>query len=272
MGFDNDSAPEGLLGPYSHVQCVEACMNNEMAYSQFKRDRKYNEILEHVSAEQGIQYLRCTQEQFPQLFNQIDWLQIQQSDRIGNPVRHNYQDFLTGANLKDYEFSPSIFRYVYFGLLILQHLKKANLFTPRIVEIGGGYGGQLYIINILADLFGIEIAEYLLVDLNSVVRHQEKYLNDMGVSNFQPCSFENVRDNIYDFKSHDLLVSNYALGEFSENIQNMYIEKVVKKCKHCFVVWNTPQINAYFTSPNFYICDEKPQTNGGVNKLIVDVL
>ena len=38
--------------------------------------------------------------------------------------------------------------------------------------------------------------------------------------------------------SYDLLVSNYALSELSLEIQREYIEKVLKRCKRFYLVFN----------------------------------
>jgi len=249
---------------YSHVQCAHECLTSDEVYKTFKRDTRYTEVLEHVSPDLGLKYLTLIKREFPEIFDQLDWEVLHKNDCIGNPHTHNYENFLTCPNPN---FSPSNFRYVHTGLRILQYLKEGNLSSPRIVEIGGGYGGQLYIINALSKHFDINIEQWFLIDLKTIALHQEKYLKDMGVNNFECCSFEDIRDGVKECESHDLLVSNYALAEVSKDIQDMYIEKVAPKCSNYFVIWNTPQIHPYFSSPRFTHSSEGV-SSGPHNKLI----
>src|SRR5207247_1982417 len=88
----------------------------------------------------------------------------------------------------------------------------------RIVEIGGGYGGQCAVVSAVATP-----ASYTLVDLDPVLRLQQAYLREFRVSNV---SFAPARD-LDPSAGYDLVISNYAFSECMRRVQRHYLERVL---------------------------------------------
>lgn len=110
-------------------------------------------------------------------------------------------------------------------LRMLYYAQKALQKNPRsIVEIGGGVGQFFAVLRAI----GYQ-GDYYIFDLPDVQEFQAAYLRQVegqtGLSLSQRLQF-------------DFCVSFYALGEFDDEMKEWYIESVVKKCPHGFVVWN----------------------------------
>jgi hypothetical protein len=109
--------------------------------TNFKINRIYTEVLEHISQKEGYDY-------YNYIIKYVQYDQIKEfcnlNDRFGNPNLVNIEGILC---------SPTSLRYIYFAYLIIQHFIKQNIHNPDIIEIGGGYGGLLLAINYLAPKF-----------------------------------------------------------------------------------------------------------------------
>lgn len=120
------------------------------------------------------------------------------------------------------EVSGPCWRMVYYARQILARDPK------YIVEIGGGVG-QFYAILRALGYAG----EYYIFDLRQVKEFQYAYLQEVeyqtGLS--LPQKFSN------DFSSA-FCVSFYALGEFDDETKEWYVENIIKKCPHGFILWN----------------------------------
>ncbi len=116
------------------------------------------------------------------------------------------------------EISGTCWRMIYYAGLVLDRNPKS------IVEIGGGVGQFYAILRALG-----YTRDYYIFDLQEVKEFQAAYLRQVegqtGLSLSQRLQF-------------DFCVSFYALGEFDDELKDWYIESVVKKCAHGFVVWN----------------------------------
>jgi hypothetical protein len=109
-------------------------------------------------------------------------------------------------------------RMIYYARQVMQRE------PPSIVEIGGGAGEFYAVLRAL----GYE-GEYYIYDLSRVKAFQYSYLRTLG-----------YRTKLY-LKQHryfDFCVSFYALGEFDDILKSSYIETVLNKCEHGFVLWN----------------------------------
>jgi len=253
---------------YPHVKFISECLDNTDLYKNFKRNKDYRKILEHVSYKLSIEYITCLKQEFSSYLSNIDWESIKRNDMFGNPITYDYRIFLQDiVKLESYIFSPTIFRYVHTGLRILKYIQEKNLTNVKIIEIGGGYGGQLYIINILTKLFDLTIKEWTIVDLDIITKHQDKYLRDLNVKNFSTITYNDVRDRRTSIENYDLLVSSYGLSELNEEIKNLYIELIAKKCDNFYLIWNSKTIHDFFTGENFSHEIEKPLT-GPFNKIV----
>lgn len=113
------------------------------------------------------------------------------------------------------------------GLRMLYYAGKVlQLNASSIVEIGGGVG-QFYA---LLRAIGYQ-GDYMILDLPDVQAFQRDYLAE--VSRQTGLSLPLVERSEY-----ELCVSFYALGEFDDELKTYYVENVIKKCRHGFILWN----------------------------------
>ena len=96
---------------------VNQCLNNEELFKNFKQNKIYKHILEHVSNELGSEYLKIIKEQTPSIIKKIDKVKI--------------NDLVGGSNLVDYKdvghVSPSSLRYAKVLSDILMLFKKKKI-------------------------------------------------------------------------------------------------------------------------------------------------
>jgi FkbM family methyltransferase len=117
--------------------------------------------------------------------------------------------------------SGTALRMIHYAQMVLERN------PPSIVEIGGGVG-QFY-----ATLRALGYqGRYFIFDLEEVKEFQDRYLAEverqtgLSLPRFQYPS------------SYEFCVSFYALGEFDDQTKAWYVEHVVRKCAHGFIVWN----------------------------------
>lgn len=144
------------------------------------------------------------------LWGQVYWFaqhsfQLQVIDNIGFSKPNNF-------------LSLSAKRMVYYA----QEILKRN--PSSICEIGGGVG-QFYVILRALGWKG----EYLIIDLPEVFEFQLKYLAEV---NKQTGIDTKMGLDHYP----DMLVSFYAVGEFSDEDKNLYLSET--KAKHGYIAWN----------------------------------
>ena len=109
-------------------------LKNQNAFKNFKRNYSYREILEHVSKDQGLEYLKILQKRNDGLLKKA-LKTVLVNDYVGNPIKFNYPDF-------SMQLSPTTLRYVKVAS-DLRILFGENL--GNVAEIGCGYGGQALI-------------------------------------------------------------------------------------------------------------------------------
>lgn len=210
--------------------CLQAAENDEY-FLNFKRHPLYVIILEHLTYEQGEQYLQVIQSEYPEILEGCD--KFRENDLLGNPKIFDYGDI--GF------FSPTTLRY----MKVAAELRKRfgpQLQQMNIVEIGGGYGGQC---KVLADLYGF--GSYTIIDLAQSNALSKKYLNLLGVTNVHFIS--NTELDLAG--KYDLVISNYAFSELETHEQIQYWEKVIKPTSHGYFTLNfvTNKSFAHFSLP-----------------------
>ena len=141
------------------------------------------------------------------------------NDKIGSPAVQDYPALG--------KFCPTTLRYIYFTGEILEMFNLES--GCKIVEIGCGYGGQCAIISRL-----VNFSCYELIDLDFVVPLMDKYLNDLQIKNVEPRSMELCGV----CKEYDLFISNYGLSECDRDVQEVYIKKIVSRCKRGYITYN----------------------------------
>ena len=208
------------------LACFEIASLDSL-FQRFKQISEYNHILEHVTPEQGLDYLKEV------LQLQVAYEDIlaycKQNDSVGKPLLCQYSP--------DLICSPTSLRYVFHANLILRHIKQLGLQTVKIVEVGGGYGGLLLAIHFFAPKYGIQIQKYTILDLHEVTFLQKKYLSLFPV--VFPYSVQNGESYGKEIEETDLFfISNYCLSEVPIPIFESYVRELLPKCSHGFLAWN----------------------------------
>lgn len=239
-----------------YVSIVNIAAENQETFNRFRSNRQYRKILEHVTKDFGYKYLSEIKEldkDYANLFARVTHV-----DSIGGPLRYRFKQLG--------KLSPTTIRYMYV------HLRLRNLFGSlggyRIIEIGGGFGGQAALsISLESDL------HWRIYDLPSVIKLQQKFTDDLGLST--KMSFSSGLE--LESNSGDLLISNYALSEISRNLQMEYISSVIQNCPRGYMTWNLISerngdglsvVEVLGLIPNSIAFDEFPLTDEG-NKIIV---
>ncbi len=192
---------------------------NDALFSTFKRDPVIIQMYQHVSKKLGKQYLNFIQKEYPDLLPHF--AAFRQNDQLGNPITHKFGRLapLSATNL----------RYI----KIAGDIKKSfgDLSGKRVIEIGGGYGGQC---KVLSDLFAFK--EYVIVDLPEVLELARTYLKKLNVPHV---TFRTLEELSQDTR-YDLIISNYAFTECCRNIQEGYLQKALLKAECGYLICNSP--------------------------------
>jgi hypothetical protein len=234
---------------YREAIIQNLCLNsNEW---NFKKNRYYNDILEHVSNNQGYDYLQYIINKFNLFYtnNKNYLIEIcNQNDLYGQPNKTYFNDFC--------ECSPTNLRYILHSLLILEYCNKINLTDIDFVEIGGGYGGLAFFLYKLAKIYNITIKSYIIFDLPEPMILQKKYLNLHNID----INTLNIYDDI-NINKNSFLISNYAYSEISHDLQQLYTNKVINPyISHGFMVWNFIEFYNFCDNKNFIKENEYPLT------------
>jgi hypothetical protein len=230
----------------------DICKNGDL--TNFKILDKYREILEHVTPELGNQYLAYIRSMTS--INDTDiaaYCSI--NDTVGGSIKVRYEDLYV---------SPSSLRYIFHAHLILTHMKSLKIYSTNIVEVGGGYGGLCLAVHYFANVYGLSINSYTIIDLPNPLKLQRLYLSKVSASlnvNFVDAS--NYGEQI---GNKDLfLICNYCFSEISSENQKGYIQNLFPKVSHGFMTWNF--IPVYNFKPDIKVEAEYPLT-GKDNKYV----
>lgn len=197
--------------------------NDNKIFRHFRRDEIYNKVLEHVTQEQGEEYLAVINKNEENKFSDADWSEFSKNDGYGDPRMFSYV-----LNDKTCSISPTTLRYakVLNDIIKLFDIDKIK----SAAEIGIGYAGQCRILTSY-----ININSYSLYDLPEVLCLAKKYLSGFG-------STEKINfidgTNITVEREYDFAISNYAFSELIRVVQDIYLEKVILKSKAGYITWN----------------------------------
>jgi putative sugar O-methyltransferase len=206
----------------------ENANSNDLVFNGFKSNPSFTEILEHTTYEQGIGYINEIEKNTKVDLSLLT--KFKNNDEQGNPKKYKFKEPYG-------EMSPSTIRYI----KVLNDIINifGDISNYSIVEIGVGYGGQSKIIQ---DQFNIK--RYNFVDLPEVLNLTKKYLKKYNYKNLNFLDFTDLPD-----KKYDLVISNYAITECSQNIQDLYIDKIINNSSHCYITGN--DIGEYFNLKNY---------------------
>ena len=194
---------------------------DDSAFAVFKRSTAYTAVLEHVDYAAGAEYLSLALEREPALVDRLE--RFRDNDRLGSPRTFDYG--------RHGVFSPTTLRYVKVLADLMQLFGKLD--GMRILEIGGGYGGQAFVVAQAA-----RFASYTLVDLASCIALQRRYLQQLEVPNVSYVAAPEFKADAY-----DLVISNYAFSELTRSAQLVYAERGLRtaKCGYITCNWMTPR-------------------------------
>lgn len=209
---------------YSNI-CLNAS-NDYRYFKDFRRNKVYNKILEHVSEQQGKEYLDIIKEH-TDIFSKMD--AFTENDKYGKPRVFHYPS--VG------KISPTTLRYI----KVLTDLKAlfGTMDNLNIVEIGAGYGGQCRIINSY-----FKPNSYCLIDIKPALMLAKRFLDHYIIHS--PLIYKTM--NELQEKEYDLLISNYAFTELSRPIQDIYLKKCILCSKMGYITYNEiapPEFKSY---------------------------
>jgi hypothetical protein len=203
----------------------------------FKNNPQYNAILEHVSDEQGREYILIIQKMVCEDFPEITFENINEylllNDKYGSPVKN---DFIYID--KSISCSPTSLRYVLHSLLVLKYIKYTKL--EKIVEVGCGYGGLFLAINHFSKILNINIEKYYFIDLPEICNLIQEYISlykdniniDYSINSAYNYGKDINDDNLF-------FISNYCFTEIDDIHRNNYIQYLLPKTKNGFIIWQT---------------------------------
>jgi len=201
--------------------CVRASIDL-LIFENFRQNKCYKQILEHVNAHTGFLYLKEIAKTNPALIGDIDKIKL--NDQFGNPDIVEYD--IVG------EISPSTLRYAKVLSDLLNYFNTLD--KLKIVEIGVGYGGQCRVINSIT-----KPDEYTLVDIKPALLLTQTYLDNFIL----PSTVIYKTMNELKKEAYDLVISNYAFTELRREIQDIYLDKIIMNAKHGYITYNqiTPE-------------------------------
>lgn len=228
--------------------CQSAALDPSI-FETFRSNSIYTEVLEHVSAAQGHEYLNQIRND-PAVSQRLAALIA--DDELGGPRQHHFE----GVGLV----SPTTLRYV----KVLTDLRKLfgdpDGFT--IAEVGIGYGGQCRVIARMHRPVRFE-----LFDLPSVNALAARFLRESQVPD-DLVAFHDGREPV-DVES-DLFISNYAFSELRRDLQEIFIDRVALHAERGYVTYNhtSPEGLSSMTAgefaariPGAFIIEEIPLTH-----------
>lgn len=205
--------------------CSQACVDDNV-FSKFKSIQAYKNVLEHVSTDQGRYYLSVIEQMTDSLGENLE--AFKENDKYGQPTLGN---FPTIGSI-----SPTTLRYIKNTFDMASLVEETPI--SKIVEVGGGYGGLCKTLSVVCDF-----DEYVLIDLPEVVKLQDRYLSNFP-DLYKKCVFVPCTES-KEIKDIDLFISNYALSECADEIQEMYFKKLISNSKFAYIVYNVVGFKQY---------------------------
>tara|TARA_A100001037_G_scaffold235101_1_gene213926 strand:- start:6 stop:830 length:825 start_codon:yes stop_codon:yes gene_type:complete len=241
-----------------YIQLCKQALEDDFTFNNIKSHPNYSMV-----EKANITYKLCGEWLLNVYFNNypnmLHFLEYGiDNDKYCNPTKFDYSYLLQNrVKLSTYNMSFCCISYVVKALNIITHMKNIDINKYNIVEIGGGYGGQAYILFKISKDLNIDIESYSIFDIKYPSMLQQKYINLVKLNEI--CNINtyydlNIDKNISD--KFNFVISNYALSEISTKIQDVYFKKILYNVKHGFILWNflnRENINPYFERNNINI-------------------
>jgi putative sugar O-methyltransferase len=200
---------------------VRLALTDDAAFARLKQLPGIKGAIERLSPQRGAEYRAIILNQTPALLDRLEV--FRENDAVGSPDLAEYPEGMI---------SPTTWRYI--KVLSDLQLLFGSLNGWHIAEIGVGYGGQCKVLNDAHD-----VASYTLYDLEPVVSLATKYASESGsavVNKLRPADFRRLGDDPP--VTFDLVISNWALSECATEVQDRYIEHVLRRSRHGYITYN----------------------------------
>lgn len=204
----------------SYLQVCEDAARSEELLLKFKRHPHYMSVLEHVSEQQGREYLAEI------VKSNVSIAPV--DDSLGMPITYDYGSYFGCI-------SPTTLRYM--KVLCDLYGLFGSLNGLEIAEIGCGYGGQY----VVAAKSFPDIKSYTMIDLPAPCRLITAYINKCAASTTHKLPAHTVIDTDHvegKGKMYDLVISNYALSECSEEVIDNYFECILNRARQGYITVN----------------------------------
>lgn len=190
---------------------------NDLVFEAFRRHPRYG-LVEGLDPHSGQEYIEIAQRNFPELLTQ-NLEEFRRSDNVGGPIKYLFD--------KLGNFAAPTLRYIKIALEMSEMF--GNLEGMRIAEIGAGYGGQCRALSVI----NRRIASYTIFDLPEPMALAKRYLSHFPVP---PVSFLDIFET--NPGDYDLVISNYAFSEIEKSVQDIYLDKVIKRSPRGYMIYN----------------------------------
>lgn len=243
---------------YRYTPFCELVARDDNIFANFRHYKVYRQIVEGVEYNIGAE---C-------------W-EIIKRKNISKEVLHECwkNDLIGGA--ETYYFNglsdavtPTTMRYT----KIMLDIRELFGEIKNVAEIGIGYGGQGRILSLCNNIYS-----YSLVDIPPALGIAKKYLSCF-LTEEEMEKFHFIDGTTLNMQiTPELLISNYAFSELCRDVQNIYLNKIIKNAKKGFITWNElshTQLDGYSLDeilsiiPQSRVIEEEPLSAKG-NKVII---
>lgn len=144
--------------------------------------------------------------------------------------------------------SPTMLRYSAISRDIGRRFDMGN---TGIIEIGCGFGGQC---RVLQNHYGPN-GMTVLIDTNPMINVAREYLSHFGRApvHFYPAEWALGLSAVVP-RLNLLCISNYALSEMRRDVQEMYFDKIIRRCPRGYVHWNAPKCDFDSMNAEEFFC------------------
>jgi hypothetical protein len=255
----------------NYVKVCQKAVQKDDVFMTFKQNPDYNVVLEHLTKNNGAQYVNEIERLYAEHKVLVDWEKATLNDTLGGPVLYKYQVPINNHNVisnhTTITISPTSLRYVCLGMKILEYVRTLGLTVLDFVEIGGGYGGQCFMLHQLAEKYNIMIRSYTIFDLPEASALQQKYLTKLLLADdIYHVKFMSPWQKEKNLRHDSFLFSSYALGEISVENQELYYTILSPYISHGYIIWNSdkdPTENFYNMTngkDHVHVSEERPKT------------
>lgn len=158
------------------------------------------------------------------IYNNIQILH--ECDRMGDPYLYKFK-----SNNNELICSDSVLPPLFVIQKLIETFKQPLQSNLNIFEIGCGFGINT---KIFSDI--VKFESYTHIDVPVMLKLQKTYLDNFGVKNVTYINPYTDMDNIKD--KYDLLISDFAYTEFSDDLKKHYFDNIIQKVDKGIILGN----------------------------------